>query len=67
MLSAFLKTTGQFNDDIYPALAAKGRDIVNRLNGKNSFRDVPKEERAALRSDIYWSSDLLTNSASRAS
>ena len=41
-LSAFLKTTGKFNDNIFPALAAKGRDIVNRLNGKNSFADVPK-------------------------
>ena len=59
VLSAFLKTTGQFNDDIYPALAAKGRDIVNRLNGKNSFRDVPKEERAPLRSDIYLVSESL--------
>jgi inorganic phosphate transporter, PiT family len=59
VLSAFLKTTGQFNDDIYPALAAKGRDIVNRLNGKSSFRDVPKEERAPLRSDIYLVSESL--------
>jgi len=59
VLSAFLKTTGQFNDDIFPALAAQGRDIVNRLNGKNSFRDVPKEERAALRSDIYLMSESL--------
>jgi inorganic phosphate transporter, PiT family len=28
VLSAFLKTTGQYNDDIFPALAAKDRDIV---------------------------------------
>jgi inorganic phosphate transporter, PiT family len=59
VLSAFLKTTGHFNDDIYPALAAKTRDIVNRLNGKNSFVDVPKEERAALRSDMYLVSESL--------
>jgi PiT family inorganic phosphate transporter len=63
VLSGFLKTTGQFNDDIYPALAAKNRDIVNRLNGKSSFRDVPKEERAALRSDIYLVSESLNKLA----
>ncbi len=59
VLSKFLKTSGQFNEDIYPALASKDRDIVNRLNGKNSFRDVPKDERAALRSDIYLVSESL--------
>ena len=59
MLSSYLKTTGQFNDDIYPALAAKDRDIVNRLNGKKSFVEVPKEDRAALRSDMYLVSESL--------
>jgi PiT family inorganic phosphate transporter len=60
VLSAFLKTTGQFNDDIYPALAAKDRDIVNRLNGKKSFAEVPKEDRAALRSDLYLVNESLS-------
>jgi inorganic phosphate transporter, PiT family len=59
VLSAFLKTTGSFNDDIFPALAAKDRAIVNRLNGKNTFADVPKEERPQLRSDIYLVSESL--------
>ena len=59
VLSSFLKTTGQFNDDIFPALAAKTRDIVNRLNGKNSFADVPKQDRSALRSDLYLVSESL--------
>jgi inorganic phosphate transporter, PiT family len=58
-LSAFLKTTGKFTDNIFPALAAKTRDIVNRLNGKNSFSLVPKEERSALRSDMYLVSESL--------
>src|ERR1700688_1407420 len=52
VLSSFLKTTGQFNDDIYPALAAKDRDIVNRLNGKKSFAEVAKVDRVARRSDM---------------
>ena len=59
VLSSYLKTTGQFSDNIYPALAAKDRDIVNRLNGKKSFAEVPKEDRAALRSDMYLVSESL--------
>ena len=59
VLSAFLKTTGQYNDDIFPALAAKDRDIVNLLNGKATIMDVPKEQRAALRSDMYLVSESL--------
>ena len=59
VLSAFLKTSGSFNDDIFPALAAKDRAIVNRLNGKNSFADVPKEERSQLRSEIYLVSESI--------
>jgi PiT family inorganic phosphate transporter len=58
-LSAFLKTTGTFNDNIFPALAAKGREIVNRLNGKTNFADVPKSERPALRSAMYLVSESL--------
>jgi inorganic phosphate transporter, PiT family len=59
VLSAFLKTTGQYNDDIFPALAAKDRDIVNLLNGKATIMDVPKEQRSALRSDMYLVSESL--------
>lgn len=59
VLSSFLKTTGRFNEETFPALAAKNRDIVNRLNGKNSFGEIPKEERAALRSDMYLLSESL--------
>jgi len=58
-LSSFLKTSGRFNDNIFPALAAKDRDIVNRLNGKKTFADIPKAERSALRSDLYLVSESL--------
>src|ERR1700758_4376422 len=58
-LSAFLKTAGKFTDNIFPALAVKTRDIVNRLNGKNSFSDVPKGDRSALRSDLYLVNESL--------
>jgi PiT family inorganic phosphate transporter len=59
-LSAFLKTTGKFTENTFPALATIDRDIVNRLSGKKSFNDVPREERSALRSDIYLVSESLS-------
>jgi PiT family inorganic phosphate transporter len=59
VLSSFLKTTGQFNEDVFPALAEKTRDIVNRLNGKSSFADVPRQDRAQLRSSLYLVSESL--------
>jgi PiT family inorganic phosphate transporter len=58
-LSAFLKTTGKFTDNIFPALAAKTRDIVNSLNGRKSFAEVPKDQRSELRSDMYLVSESL--------
>jgi len=58
-LSAFLKTSGRFNDNIFPALATIDRDIANRLNEKKTFAQVPKEERSALRSDLYLVSGSL--------
>ena len=58
-LSSFLKTTGKFSENTFPALATVDRDIVNRLNGKKTFADVPKEERSKLRSDLYLVSESL--------
>jgi len=58
-LSAFLKTTGKFTENIFPALATMDRDIVNRLNGKKGFTHVPIEQRSALRSDLYLVSESL--------
>jgi inorganic phosphate transporter, PiT family len=58
-LSAFLKTSGRFTENTFPALATKDRDIVNRLNGKKTFADIPREERSALRSDFYLVSESL--------
>ena len=58
-LSAFLKTTGKFTENTFPALATIDRDMVNRLNAKKSFSDVALEERSALRSDLYLLSESL--------
>jgi PiT family inorganic phosphate transporter len=59
VLSAFLKTSGRFSEDVFPALATKDRSIVNSLNGRKTFADIPREERSALRSDLYLVSESL--------
>ena len=41
-LSGFLKTTGEFDDQTLGAVAAKSHDILKRLDGKESFAEVPK-------------------------
>jgi PiT family inorganic phosphate transporter len=58
-ISEYLKTTGKFDDLTLAAIAAKNRDLLQRLEGKQSFRDVAKEERPALRSDIYLVSESI--------
>jgi PiT family inorganic phosphate transporter len=62
-LSSFLKTTGKFEDQTLAAVAAKNHDILKRLDGKKSFGDVPKDDRPALRSDIYLVSESINKMA----
>ena len=62
-LSGFLKTTGNFDDQTLAAAAAKNHDILKRLDGKKSFADVPKEDKPALRSDIYLVSESINKMA----
>jgi PiT family inorganic phosphate transporter len=62
-LSGFLKTTGKFDDQTLAAVAAKNHDILKRLDGKKSFAEVPKEDRPALRSDIYLVSESINKMA----
>jgi PiT family inorganic phosphate transporter len=52
-LSTFLKTTGKLSDKTYGAIAVEIQDLQSRLEGKNKLSDVPKEQRAALRTAIY--------------
>lgn len=62
-LSAFLKTTGKFDDQTLAAVAAKNHDIIKRLDGKKSFAEVSKEDRPALRSDIYLVAESINKMA----
>ena len=58
-LSNFLKTGGAPGDQTLGALAAKTRAIGEKLVGKNTFNDLPTEERRNLRSDFYLASGAL--------
>jgi PiT family inorganic phosphate transporter len=57
-LSGFLKTTGQLTDKTFGALVVTLEEFEANLEGKNSFNDVGKTARSAVRTDIY-----LTQSA----
>lgn len=52
-LSNYLKTTGQFNDHVLPALSVVNHQVVGMIDGKHGFRELPSPDRSKLRSDIY--------------
>jgi PiT family inorganic phosphate transporter len=52
-LSAYLKYNGQFNDRVYGALSTMNSQIVQTLNGKDSFEGLSVDQRKSLRTDIY--------------
>ena len=54
-LSAFLKTTGKVSDRTFGALAVEIQNLQSKLEGKSKFSDIPKEERSDLRTTIYLS------------
>ena len=52
-LSNYLKTTGQLTSKTFGALAQKLQEFEAGLEGKNTFRDLDKEARSGVRTDIY--------------
>jgi PiT family inorganic phosphate transporter len=58
-LSNFLKT-GQADDQTYAALAGTSNAIAQKLTGKASFKDLSKEERRSLRSDMYLVGETIS-------
>jgi PiT family inorganic phosphate transporter len=57
-LSAFLRS-GKPDAQTFAALAGKNREVAGKLIGKSDFKAVSKEERRALRSDIYLVSKTI--------
>jgi inorganic phosphate transporter, PiT family len=59
-LSSFLKTTGVVSEKTHAALFAINHLIAARLQGKTRLSDLPRDQRQALRSDIYLASETIT-------
>ena len=58
-LSGYIKSDGKFSDKTFPALAEKTHAVYEKLNGKQSFNDIPIEQRRAVRTDLYLASTAL--------
>src|SRR5215467_316444 len=58
-LSSYLKTTGKMTDRTFAAVGTKCREISEILSGKNSLSELNPTQRAALRSDLYLTSEAL--------
>ena len=58
-LNAFLKASGKVSAATFAAVATTNHEITQLLQGKQSLRDVSKEDRGRLRSDIYQVSESI--------
>jgi PiT family inorganic phosphate transporter len=58
-LNAYLKNSGKVTPQTFPSLEEKNSEISTLLNGKTSLAEVPKDQRKALRSDIYLVSSSI--------
>ena len=58
-LSEFIKANGKQTPQTFPALAAVNGEITKELGSKTTLKDVPSEERAALRSNLYLVGETL--------
>jgi PiT family inorganic phosphate transporter len=58
-LSRFLKTTGTFGPNVFPALAEKAEEISVAISDKDSLEQLSKEQRSMTRTDIYLTSESI--------
>jgi PiT family inorganic phosphate transporter len=58
-LSAFLKPSGTFSDDVLAALAQKNSEVNTALAGHKSLAELPEDQRSALRTAIYFTSETI--------
>jgi PiT family inorganic phosphate transporter len=58
-LRSYLQTGGAFSDKIFPALAEKNHEISATLAGLKSLGDLSKDQRVALRADIFLVSSAI--------
>jgi len=58
-LSSFVKTTGVASERTFGAIRNKCFEIFGIMQGKNSFSDLPTEQRRVLRTNLYLVSESL--------
>jgi len=58
-LEAYLKSTGVFSDQTFPALAEKNAEISATLAGHQSLTELPTNQRSALRTAIYYTAETI--------
>lgn len=58
-LSAYIKTTGKVTDRTYAAIGTTCREINEMLDGRKSLTELSSDQRKALRSELYLSSESL--------
>jgi inorganic phosphate transporter, PiT family len=58
-LSAYLKTSGAFSDNVFAALAEKNQEITATIASHKSLTELPEDQRSALRTDIYFAAETI--------
>ena len=58
-LAGYLKAGGAFSDNVFAALAEKNAEISTTLAGHQSLAELPENQRSALRTDIYFTSETI--------
>ena len=59
VLSDYIKSSGQYSDKTFPAVAQKTHAVAEKLDGKQSFNDIATVQRRAVRTDLYLASASL--------
>jgi PiT family inorganic phosphate transporter len=58
-LGAYIKSGGEFSDNVFAALAEENQEIAASLGNHKSLAEVPEKERGALRGAIYFTAETI--------
>ena len=59
-LDAYLKSGGTFNEEIFPALAEKNKEIDGMIDGHKSVAELPENQRSVLRTAFYYAAETIS-------
>jgi PiT family inorganic phosphate transporter len=58
-LSAYIKPGGAFSDKVFTALVEKNEEIATSLRNHKSLKELPENQRGALRMTIYFTAEAI--------